>query len=341
MAESISVIGAGSWGTALAKLLAEKGNKVLMWAFEKEVSDCINREHRNPLYLSDVALPKDIRATSAMEGALSGRTFCVSAVPSHAARKVWKGLATHLDPEAILISCTKGIEENSLKLISQVLSECLPGHPMANRTVLSGPSFAKEVAQNLPTQVVVAGGDSQVRKRVQEMFHTDSFVAFSSDDVIGVEVGGAIKNVIAIAAGVSDGLGLGHNTRAAMITRGLYEMIKIGKELGANPLTFAGLSGIGDLVLTCTADLSRNHTVGKELGQGHTLDEICRGMKMVAEGISTAKAAHGLATRHGIRAPICEVVYRIVFEGLCPQDAIEQLYALPLKDELGAIIKGQ
>lgn len=339
MQEKIAVVGAGSWGTALAKLLGDKGEGVLLWAFEEEVVGGINARHVNPLYLSDVVLPKTVRATGDLKEALAGRRIVISAVPSHALRRVWESAAPALDEKALLVSCTKGIEADNFKLMSQVLSECLPKHPPARRTVLSGPSFAREVAAGLPTSVVVAGRDPAACRTIQEALRTDAFLTFTNDDVVGVEVGGAVKNVIAIATGISDGLGFGYNSRAATITRGLYEMIKIGRALGANPLTFAGLSGIGDLVLTCTAKLSRNHTVGEALGKGQSLEAVLSKMTMVAEGVPTTKAVRALARAHGIRAPICDSVFRILFEGLPPRQAVEELCAMELTDELSAILK--
>lgn len=335
----VAVIGAGSWGTTLAKLLSEKGKEVFLWAHEDEVVCGINKGHKNPLYLAEVSLPLTICATADLKEALVGSGFVVSAVPSHALRSVWERASPYLGSDTILVSCTKGIEAESLKLMSQVLSDCLPAHPFERRTVLSGPSLALEVAAGLPTSVVVAGGNARVRKEVQDEFRTETFLAFTSEDMIGVEVGGAVKNVIAIAAGISDGLKLGHNARAAIITRGLYEMIKIGKVLGANPLTFAGLSGIGDLVLTCTADISRNHTFGKNLGQGRFPQEILANMKMVVEGVPTAGAIHRLAKIHAIRAPICDAVYGIISEGMSPRRAVADLCAMELKEELGAILR--
>lgn len=339
MDDRIAIIGAGSWGTALAWLLGNKGFDVLVWGFEREVVSEINARHINPLYLPGVTLPDCVRATGDLSEALSGRTLVVSVVPSHALRNVWESGASALEDDALLVSCTKGIETESLKLMSQVLAECLPHHPEARRAVLSGPSFAREVAKGLPTSVVIAGREASTCRKVQEVFRTEAFLTFTNDDVVGVEVGGAVKNVIAIATGISDGLGLGHNSRAAIITRGLYEMIKIGKALGANPLTFAGLSGIGDLVLTCTAQLSRNHTVGEALGQGRPLAAILSEMKMVAEGVPTATAIWRLARRHGINAPICDAMYRILAEGLCPREAVGHLCTMELKDELRSILK--
>lgn len=339
MNDRIAIIGAGSWGTALAGLLAKKGFDALLWGFEREVVQEINARHINPLYLSGHPLPETLRATGDLPEALAGRRIVVSGVPSHALRRVWEAGAAVLEKEALLVSCTKGIETESLKLMSQVLAECLPGHAESKRAVLSGPSFAREVALGLPTSVVIAGSEPATCKRIQEVFRTDTFLTFTNDDVVGVEVGGAVKNVIAIATGISDGLELGHNSRAAIITRGLYEMIKIGRALGANPLTFAGLSGIGDLVLTCTDKLSRNHTVGEKLGQGHPLAKILSEMKMVAEGVPTAKAVWALVRRHNINAPICDAMYRILYEGLEPRRAVGELCTVELKDELRSILK--
>lgn len=339
MGKRIAIIGAGSWGTALAKLLGASGNDVMLWAYEKDVVEGINGRHENPLYLTGVTLPDSVKATADPSTALADRSYVVSVVPSNVLRAIWQNHAAYLEHEALLVSCTKGIEEESLKLMSQVLGECLPDHPAENRAVLSGPSFAGEVAAGLPTSVVIAGQDKGVVRKLQDLFRTEAFLTFTNDDVIGVEVGGAVKNVIAIASGASDGLGLGHNTRAAIITRGLYEMIKIGEALGANPLTFAGLSGIGDLVLTCTAELSRNYTVGREIGRGKSVDEVTRGMKMVAEGIPTTRAVHELSRREKLNIPICEMMFRIVFEGLDPRHAVKELCTMELRSELGSLIR--
>jgi glycerol-3-phosphate dehydrogenase (NAD(P)+) len=339
MIKNIAIIGAGSWGTALAMLLGGKGADVTMWAFEKDVVEGINASGRNPLYLDGFDLPPTVCATTDLRQAISGREMIVSVVPSHALRSVWGQGAKYMDENSLLVSCTKGIEASSLKLMSQVLSDCLPDHPESNRVVLSGPSFAAEVASGLLTSVVIAGKDIECAKRVQEAFHTDFFLAFTNDDVTGVEVGGAVKNIIAIAAGISEGMGLGSNARAAIITRGLYEMIKIGKALGANPLTLAGLSGIGDLALTCTDKLSRNHEVGIELGRGRSISEITDGMKMVAEGVPTTDAIHRLAQKYGINLPICEMTYNVIHEGLDPRDAVKKLCSMKLTTELGSILK--
>lgn len=339
MKRKIGIVGAGSWGTALAKLLAEKGESVTLWCFEPEVARGINSKNINPFYLSDIKLPPDIKATNDLKEAVSSKEFIVSAVPSRFVRRIWNDAGNHLDKSTILISATKGIEIDTHKLMSQVLNDCVGSHPSSLRIFLSGPSFAPEVAKNLPTSVVVAGTNPDATQKVQQLLRTDNFLAFTNEDVVGVEVGGAVKNVIAIAAGMSDGLGFGHNARAAIITRGLYEMVKIGKALGANPMTFIGLAGIGDLVLTCTADLSRNHTVGKRLGMGQNLETILKEMKMEAEGIPTAEAVYQIALKYKINTPICDAVYRMLHKDLKPRDAVAWLCSLPLKDELRSILK--
>lgn len=339
MAEKIAVIGAGSWGTAIAKIMAEKGHKVILWSFEPEVAQTIEKTHKNPLFLTDVKLPNSIKTTTDLALAIEGCSLAVSVVPSQNVRGIWASAAKYLPKASLLVSCSKGIETDSLKLMHEVLIDCLPNHPKENFTALSGPSFAKEVAMGLPTSVVIAGENATACKKVQDIFRTTSFLTFTHDDVIGVEVGGAVKNVIAIATGISDGMGFGHNSRATIITRGLYEMIKIGAVLGANPLTFSGLSGIGDLVLTCTADLSRNHTLGKLLGEGKNLNDITKNMKMVAEGVATSKSVHKLAKRHNLNTPICDIVYQILFEGLSPSKAVTKLCEMKLTNELGAFSK--
>lgn len=337
MSDAVAVIGGGSWGTALAALLARKGCDVLLWAFEEEVARGIREDHKNPYYLNGIDLPPALRATHRIEEALAGRMLVLSVVPSRFLRSVWQRAAAHLAPETLLLSCTKGIEIETLERMSEVLADCLPDHPAGRRAVLSGPSFAREVAAELPTSVVIAAAERSTAERFQGLLRTEDFLTFRSDDVVGVEVGGAVKNVIAIAAGVAEGLALGNNARAAIITRGLYEMIKIGQALGAKPLTFSGLSGIGDLALTCTGSLSRNHELGMALGRGETLAAVTGRMRMEAEGVHTAEAVDRLANRHRLHLPICAVTHRILFEGLPPREALRQLCTMPLKEELGAI----
>lgn len=337
MASRIGIIGAGSWGTALAKLLADKGEDVVMWAFETDIVDAVNHEHRNNRYLSDIPLPSTLRATTDLAEALQGKEFVLSVVPAQFVRTVWSRAARHLGSDTILISCTKGIEQDTQKLISVVLEETLPNHPTQLRVVLSGPSFASEVAHNLPTSVTITGIDGTITRRAQQLMRTPTFLTFTHSDVIGVEIGGAVKNVIAIATGASDGLGYGHNARAALITRGLYEIIKIGQQRGADPHTFMGLAGVGDLVLTATDTQSRNYTVGFRLGRGERIGDIIAGMTMVAEGYYTSVAVQGFVTEHGITAPICTTVYRMLHESLKPRDAASKLCSMSLDDELRSV----
>lgn len=334
----VGVIGAGSWGTTLAALLAEKGHDITIWAYEKEVAEEINSKHTNKMFLGSEPLPKGLKATNSLKEAVHEKSIVVFAVPSHAARGVLESINENLSKDTIIVSCTKGIETETGKLMSDILHESLPSHPVSNFTYLSGPSFAKEVLKKLPTTVVIAGKDLNNARKIQQLFRTDRFLTFLSEDVIGVEVGGAVKNVIAIATGMSDGLGFGHNTRAALITRGLYEMIKIGRALGANTLTFAGLAGIGDLVLTCTSPSSRNWYVGHELGKGRKISDILKDMKMVAEGVKTTGAVHRLIEKLKITAPICTEMYRIIYEGKHPKEAVEDLTKLELHEELRSIL---
>lgn len=338
MIKKITVVGAGSWGTALAKMLAEKGEQVTLWAHEAPVAQAINRHHRNPLYLQDVSLPTALTATDDFTAALKNAVVVVSVVPSHVVRAVWSRATTALSPTALFVSCTKGIEVKSFQLMHHVLAKCLPHHPERLRVTLSGPSFASDVARGLPTSVVIAGKDERTTKRAQALFRTSTFLPFTGDDVVGVEVGGAVKNVIALASGMGDGLELGHSARAMIITRGLYEMIKVGTALGARHLTFAGLSGVGDLILTATSPLSRNYRVGLAIGAGRPLTEALGKTAMVAEGVMTARAVVGLAKRHHLSLPICTAVQRIIDEGLAPRHAVAELTALPLENEFAALL---
>ena len=333
----IAIIGSGSWGTALARLLGSKFSDVIMWAHEPDVANSINRTHRNSLFLNDVELPAHIQATTDLAQALKDRNIVLSVVPTQSLRNVWERGADHLSPEAILVSCTKGIEATTLKLPAHIMADCLFNHPSHKFAYLSGPSFAREVAHDLPTAVTIAGTDPMVTKDVQAILRTDKFLTFTHDDIIGVEVGGAVKNVIAIATGVSDGLGYGKNARAALITRGLYEISKIGLSLGAKAHTFMGLAGIGDLVLTATDEMSRNYSVGKRLGRGEGIDDIIGSMTMVAEGYATAAAVHELASQRRISTPICETVYDMLYKELAPRNAATQLCSSDLAEELRAV----
>lgn len=335
----VGVIGAGSWGTALASVLADgAGHEVTLWAYEPEVVEGINQKHQNPLYLAGESLPRGLKASNNLPAVVKGAEILVNAVPSHLMRGVWEKAAAQVSPKSILVNASKGFEFSTGKRLSEVLMETLPKLPKGHFATLSGPSFAKEVVRRLPTTVVVAGFDAAVAEKVQQLFRRGWFLTYINDDVVGVEVGGAVKNVIAIAAGICEGMGLGLNTRAALITRGLYEMAKLGKALGANPLTFAGLSGMGDLVLTCTGDLSRNRMVGLRLGRGEKLAVITKEMQSVAEGIKTAKVVHELCLKLGVNNPVCDEIYKILYEEKSPSQALKDLLALNLKEELGGLI---
>jgi glycerol-3-phosphate dehydrogenase (NAD(P)+) len=321
----IAVIGAGSWGTALANLLAKKGVDTILWSFEAEVAEAIRREHRNPTYLSEIVLDPSLRVTESIAEAAEGAEVVVSVSPSHVVRTVMQQVAPFIGADTLLVSASKGIEEDSLETMDGVLAEVVGESAVGRMAFLSGPSFALEVALEHPTAVTMASRDPETARVAQELFQTDYFRVYTNPDVPGVELGGALKNVIAIAAGAVDGLGFGHNTRAALITRGLAEITRLGVSLGADPLTFAGLAGMGDLILTCTGPLSRNHAVGVELGRGRAIGDILAGMSMVAEGVRTAKAARALAVREGIEMPIVEEVYALLYENRAPREAVENL----------------
>lgn len=333
MTARAAVIGAGSWGTALANLLAGKGTPVVVWSYEPEVADDINRVHENRKYLDGIVLDGSLRATAEMAEALDGADLVVAVSPSHTMREVMAQAAPHIEHGALVVSASKGIENQSLKTMDAVLEDVLP--PSVTRTAcfLSGPSFAREVGLGHPTAVTVASADEGAARRAQAAFQTRSFRVYTSPDVRGVELGGSVKNVIAIAAGVVEGLGFGYNTQAALITRGLAEIMRLGAALGAQPQTLAGLAGIGDLILTCTGGLSRNRTVGVELGKGRPLEEILAGMHMVAEGVRTARSTRDLARREGVEMPIVEAVHAMLFEGLDARGAVEQLMLRAPKPE--------
>lgn len=327
------MLGGGAWGTALAKVLADKGNPTRVWAHEPEVAAQIREGHENVRYLRGVALPENLGATNDMEEALRGAEVVILVPPSHALRDVVGRARRHLPADALVVSATKGIENDSLMLMSEVLVDVL-GRSVAPRLAyLSGPSFAREVAEGMPTAVVVAGEDERAVHALQHTLATDRFRVYSSSDVVGVEVGGALKNVIAIAAGAIDGLGFGHNSRAGLITRGLTEIGRLAASLGGNLLTVAGLSGMGDLVLTCTGDLSRNRTVGNELGRGRKLGEILAGLGHVAEGVKTAKSAYELGKRQGIEMPITTEVYQVLYHDKDPRDAVVDIMTRALTRE--------
>jgi glycerol-3-phosphate dehydrogenase (NAD(P)+) len=334
MNERIGVVGAGSWGTTLANLLAKKGHDVRMWSFEADVTAAINEENENTAYLPGVVLDERLTATSDLGEAVADAQVVLSVSPSQHVRAVMAEASESLGEGVLVVSASKGIETRTLETMAEVLDDVLPAELRRSVCFLSGPSFATEVSLEHPTAVTVAGRDSKAARRAQALFQTDYFRVYTSHDVTGVELGGALKNVMALAAGMAAGLGLGHNTRAALITRGLAEMSRLGIALGANPLTFAGLAGMGDLILTCTGELSRNRTVGYALGQGRQLEEVLGEMRMVAEGVETTRAAHALAQREGIEMPIVAEVHAVLFEGRPPDEAVRNLMLREPKPEV-------
>jgi glycerol-3-phosphate dehydrogenase (NAD(P)+) len=321
----IAVIGAGSWGTTLANLLAEKEEGVLLWVFEEDLFRFLVEKRENHFFLPGVRLADSLRFTHSLEEALVGRDTVVCAVPSHAVREVFLRARKHFSPEALLISVTKGLEDATHLTMSRVLEEVIGAGKEAQIAALSGPSFAREVSRRIPTAVTVAGTTPRAAQEAQALFLRPYFRVYTSPDIRGVEFGGAVKNVMAIAAGASDGMGFGHSSRAALITRGLAEMTRLGISLGAQEQTFFGLAGLGDLVLTCTGDLSRNRQVGLELGRGKGVKETLGGMRMVAEGVRTAKALWELAQEKKVDMPITGKVYEILYEGKDPREAVQEL----------------
>jgi glycerol-3-phosphate dehydrogenase (NAD(P)+) len=328
-----AVLGAGSWGTALAKVLVDNGYGVRLWGRSPELCSDINALHENPRYLPGIRLPLSIHASAHLPAVLDGAELVVLVVPSHALRELAQTVADILPRGVPLVNAMKGIEQNTLELPSQILCSVLAQELHAQLTFLSGPSFAREVALGVPTAVLMAGSDPEVTHRAQHAFGNQRLRVYSTDDVVGVELGGALKNVIAIAAGIADGMQFGHNSRAGIITRGLHEIARLATKLGAHPLTMSGLSGMGDLVLTCTGDLSRNRHVGIELGKGRKLADVLAEMSMVAEGVRTAESAHALAQREGVEMPIVAGVYRILYEGVEPRQEVQDLMARALRPE--------
>ena len=331
--QRIGVIGAGAWGTALAKHVAEKGLETRLWAYEREVVDGINKKHENPVFLPGVALPPSLVATGSLTDLTVRSEGLIFVVPSHVARLVLRELIRSLSIPIPIISATKGVEEDTLNLMTQVMDDVLPPPMLRNVMVLSGPSFAAEVSAGKPAVLCLAGTNRELVTTFQAAVMTPAFRVYADDDVLGVQLGGGLKNVMALAAGVVDGLELGHNVRAALITRGLAEMVRLGVAMGADPRTFYGLSGVGDLVLTCTGALSRNHTVGVRLGKGERLETILGSMQAVAEGVRTAKAALGLARRHHVDMPIVQEINAVLFEGKSCRKAVTDLMERDAKPE--------
>jgi glycerol-3-phosphate dehydrogenase (NAD(P)+) len=329
----IAVIGGGSWGTTLANLLAEKGYAIDLWVREEEVFTQIKNEHKNRMFLPDFRLSPNLRPVKTYEEAMADKELIVMVVPSHVYREVLGQMKSYFRPGMTLMAATKGIENETLMVMSQVTESILPAEYSEKFAYLAGPSFAKEVSMHSPTAVTIACRDLEHGQKIQRIFSTEFFRTYTSDDVIGLQLCGALKNVIAIAAGAADGLGFGHNARAALITRGLAEITRLGVAMGANPHTFAGLAGMGDLVLTCTGDLSRNRTAGLKIGRGMSVKDITTGTKTVAEGIKTTRSAYALAEKMGIEMPICTQMYQILYEEKPPKEAVRELMSRALKPE--------
>ena len=325
-----AVIGAGAWGTALADLLARNEHQVVLWSYESDVAESVNARHSNPRFLPGASLSRSLRATVSLEDALRGAELVTYVTPSHVLRGIARRGAPATSPGATLVVASKGIERETLRMMTDVVRE---ESGAGSVVALSGPSFAAEVAQRQATAVVAASVNEADAICAQRAFSNAAFRVYTHDDEIGVELGGALKNVMAIATGMAEGLGLGYNSRAALITRGLAEITRLGDALGANPRTLAGLAGLGDLVLTCTGALSRNRALGAEIGRGATLDEALATRDTVAEGVVTTQSAHALAAREGVEMPIVSAVHRILFEEQSPRDAINDLMSRELRPE--------
>lgn len=334
----IGVVGGGAWGTALAKLLADKGFVLDLWVFEKEVKEQIEKKRENKVFLPNIKLPDTIIPSNDLELVVKEKDLVLVVVPSHCMRDVAGRMKNSISPETIVVTASKGIENKTHLMMTQILAQKIDFIPKENFAVLSGPSFAEEVANKVPTVVAAASFSREVSEYVQAIFSCAVFRVYVNDDPIGTQVGGAMKNVLAIAAGICDGMKMGLNPRAALITRGLTEMNRLGIKLGADPLTLAGLAGVGDLLLTCTGDLSRNYTVGKQIGEGKKIDAIISEMRMVAEGVKTTKSVYNLSKKLGIDLPICNEVYSVLFEDLSVEKTVEHLMNRSLKHELDGVL---
>ncbi len=330
---NVAVLGAGSWGTALALSLARAGRFVRLWARRPALAQTLRATRENAEYLPGVHLPPSVEVTADLEAATRGADLWLFCTPSQSVRSVAQQLVGRADAHLIAFSAAKGIETGTLMTTTQVLADVLRGVPRSRMGVLYGPSHAEELAQDMPTAVVAAGYSIDIAREVQHTFMTPALRVYTNDDVIGVEVGGSVKNILAIAAGMSDGVGAGDNAKAALVTRGIAEIRRLGLALGARPLTFAGLTGIGDLVVTCMSRHSRNRYLGEQIGRGRPLDEVQHEMNMVAEGVATTQSVHALAQQQGVEMPLTEAVYRILFEGKPPHEALRELMARAPKDE--------
>ena len=328
----IAVIGAGSWGTTLSRLLAEKGYSVSLWVYENDLCGEMKATRLNSAYLPGFPIPDNVVITSDLREAVEKAPYILNVVPTQYARTIMKSALSHISPDSVIINASKGIEQKSLFTFSGIMKE-LSHHQVA---VLSGPSFAQEVARKLPTAVTLSSNDTPTAVLLQEIFNTHYFRVYTHNDILGVELGGALKNVIAIASGISDGLGLGHNARAALLTRGLAEIIRLGVAIGAREQTFSGLSGLGDLILTCTALLSRNYTLGTKLAKGVKLRDILSQSKSVVEGVATCESAYELSKKYGVQMPFVEQIYMVLYRGKDPGLAVTELMHRALKTEFHA-----
>jgi glycerol-3-phosphate dehydrogenase (NAD(P)+) len=329
----VAVVGAGSYGTCLAKLFGDAGHQVALWCRGAESAAQLQEVRVNADYLPGFTLPESVTVTSDIGAAVAGKAVVFGVTPSHAIRTVLGEAAPHLEPDALVVNASKGLEEGTLATIDAIYRDIFPAPIAARASFLSGPTFAAEIAAGFPSAIVLAGRDAETTAAVQRGFSTERFRIYTADDVTGVLLGGALKNVVAIAAGVADGLGFGSNTRAALITRGLAEISRLGVAMGAQQATFAGLSGIGDLVLTCYGEASRNRRVGLALGAGRKLAEVVSEMRMVAEGVKTTKVAHELARTLGVSAPIIDFMYEVLYEDRPTRDAIARLMTRQLRSE--------
>ncbi|WDP92809.1 MAG: NAD(P)-dependent glycerol-3-phosphate dehydrogenase [Desulfobacter sp.] len=334
----IGVIGAGSWGTALAKLLADKGYGLDLWVFEPEVKADIENLRENRVFLPGFTLPDRIIPTNDLKQAVADKDLVLVVVPSHCMRAVATQMKAFMGKDTVVVTASKGIENKTHETMTDILSNVIDHLPKKNFAVLSGPSFAKEVAAQIPTVVAAAAIEREVAEFVQAVFSCPTFRVYVNDDPVGTQIGGAMKNVLAIAAGICDGMNMGLNPRAALITRGLTEMNRLGTRLGADPLTLSGLAGVGDLLLTCTGELSRNYTVGKQIGQGKALDDIISEMRMVAEGVKTTRSVYNLSRKLGVDLPICNEVYSVLFDGRPVEETVARLMNRSLKHELDGVL---
>jgi glycerol-3-phosphate dehydrogenase (NAD(P)+) len=335
MSNDIGVVGAGGWGTALAKIVADKGERVTLWCHGADSFRQIVETRENRAYLAGICLPAEITVTQSLGEVVSNKRLVICAVPSHVVREVFSRAMDGLAQTTMILCGTKGLEEGSLKTMGELFVDLLGAGRKKNLAFLSGPTFALEVARMLPAAVTVAAADESIAKSIQQILSTQNFRVYTSADVIGVQIGGVVKNVIAIAAGISDGLSLGHNARAALITRGLAEMTRLAVRMKADPLTLAGLPGLGDLILTCTGDLSRNRAVGLQIARGRSLHEITASTRTVAEGVRNTRSLYALAERLGVDMPIVGQMYQVLYAGKEPADAVRDLMLRSLKPEAG------